>query len=308
MIRSMTAFANARTELEAGTITMELRSVNNRYLDLQLRLPEELRFSEPLIRETLSQRLHRGKVEVRVNFQRAFNAKTQQLNPVLLEQLADQLHTARTVISDIPAPRLSEIIALNQQEQGLEHDVWLPAIQQNLLAALDDFEASKQREGLRLATVMLETAEQMEALVSQIETHLPALLAEQQNKITLRLTEALSSVSPEGFAQINGTELSARIAQESSLFSLRIDVAEEITRLRSHIQELALILEAKNNAKSSGKTRQGSVGKRLDFLFQEMNREANTLGSKAGSIDVTRTAIDLKLMIEQLREQAQNIE
>ena len=308
MIRSMTAFANARTELDAGTITMELRSVNNRYLDVQLRLPEELRFSEAPIREILGQRLQRGKVELRVNFQLAFTTKAQLIHPDLLQQLAKQLQQTREVIADVPAPRLGEIIALSQQEQGLDHEVWLPALLHNLNSALDDLDASKEREGLRLATTMLETAQQMTELVDFVEQHLPALLIEHQNKITQRLTEALTAVSPEGFAQITGTELSTRIAQESSLFSLRIDVAEEITRLRSHIQELSVILAPEKKAAKHGKTRAGSIGKRLDFLFQEMNREANTLGSKAGSIEVTRTAIDLKLLIEQLREQAQNIE
>ncbi len=308
MIRSMTAFANARTELEAGSITMELRSVNNRYLDLQLRLPEELRFSEPSIRELLSQRLQRGKVELRVHFQRAFKVADQQISPELLQQLAQQLQSARSIITDIPAPRLGEILSLNQQDQSLDPELWLPAIQQNLIIALEDLDQAKQREGARLADNMLETAAQMTQLVDEVERHLPQLLQEHQNKITQRLTEVLSNISPDGFAQISGPELSARIAQESSLFSLRIDVAEEITRLRSHIQELAVILTGNTGTSAKGKTRQGSLGKRLDFLFQEMNREANTLGSKAGSIEVTRTAIDLKLLIEQMREQAQNIE
>lgn len=308
MIRSMTAFANTRTELELGTITMEMRSVNNRYLDLHLRLPEELRFSEATIREQLNRDLQRGKVELRVSFQRAFHADKNQLHPELLQQLAVQLTQARAVIPDIPAPSLSEVIALNQQEQGLDHESWLPAIKQSLEAALHDLDQAKKREGHRLATVMLEVAQLMTQRVNEVESHLPTLLAEHQQKITSRLTEALNAISPEGFTQISGTELSARIAQESSLFSLRIDVAEEITRLRSHIKELSHILSTGNTADSSTKTRQGSIGKRLDFLFQEMNREANTLGSKASSIEVTRTAIDLKLMIEQLREQAQNIE
>lgn len=308
MIRSMTAFANTRTELELGAINMEIRSVNNRYLDLHLRIPEELRFSEATIREGLGQSLQRGKVELRVNFQRAFNAEKNQLHPELLTQLAAQLASARAVIADIPAPRLSEVIALNNQEQGLDHEKWLPAISQSLQAALDDLDQAKQREGERLATVMLQVASQMALLVDEVELQLPQLLINHQEKITSRLSDALSAISPDGFAQISGEELSARIAQESSLFSLRIDVSEEITRLRSHINELTHILKTGNTANQSSKTRQGSIGKRLDFLFQEMNREANTLGSKAGSIEVTRTAIDLKLMIEQLREQAQNIE
>lgn len=308
MIRSMTAFANARTELAEGTVSMEIRSVNNRYLDLYVRIPEELRFSEATLREQLSHAISRGKVELRVNFQRAFSNDAQQLNPDLLSMLASQLQAAREVIADIPAPRLGEVIALNQQEQGLDHDVWQPALTQCMAQALLDLHAAKEREGQRLAEVMLETAKQMSVVIDEVETHLPALLSEHQQKITTRLTEALLAVSPDGFQLISGEELSARIAQESSLFSLRIDVAEEITRLRSHLKELALILTTGQSGAKKEKTRQGSIGKRLDFLFQEMNREANTLGSKAGSIEVTRAAIDLKLLIEQMREQAQNIE
>lgn len=308
MIRSMTAFANARTELAEGTVSMEIRSVNNRYLDLYVRIPEELRFSEATLREQLSHAISRGKVELRVNFQRAFSNDAQQLNPDLLSMLASQLQAAREVIADIPAPRLGEVIALNQQEQGLDHDVWQPALTQCMAQALLDLHAAKEREGQRLAEVMLEAAKQMAVVIDEVETHLPELLTEHQQKITTRLTEALLAVSPDGFQLISGEELSARIAQESSLFSLRIDVAEEITRLRSHLKELALILTTGQSGAKKEKTRQGSIGKRLDFLFQEMNREANTLGSKAGSIEVTRAAIDLKLLIEQMREQAQNIE
>lgn len=308
MIRSMTAFANARTDLDAGSVSIELRSVNNRYLDLHTRIPEELRFSEAAVREQLTLSIPRGKVEFRVNFQRAFSSEHSELSPDLLTMLAAQLQTARAVIPDIPAPRLSEVLALNNLERGLDHDAWGPAIQQCLAQALVDFDLAKQREGSRLAESMLQTAQQMGVLVDTVEAHLPALLEEHQQKITTRLNEALSAVSPDGFQLISGEELSARIAHESSLFSLRIDVAEEITRLRSHLKELSHILTTGQTADKPSRTRQGSSGKRLDFLFQEMNREANTLGSKAGSIEVTRTAIDLKLCIEQLREQAQNIE
>lgn len=309
MIRSMTAFANARTEFEFGTLSIDIRSVNNRFLDLHLRLPEELRFSEAAIREQLTQTLQRGKVEIRVQFQRAFNAEQNQLHPELLAQLAAQLQAARNIIPDIPAPRLSEVIALHHQEQGLDHEVWLPIILRCLESALHDFQAAKVREGQRLAEAMQQLAEQMSEHVQVVEQHLPDILREQQQKIADRLHEALTGVSPDGFAQISGEELSARVAQESALFGLRVDVEEELTRLRSHIQELHIILKSQPTpAASTNKTRRGSIGKRLDFLFQEMNREANTLGSKAGSIEVTRAAIELKLLIEQLREQAQNIE
>ena len=153
---------------------------------------------------------------------------------------------------------------------------------------------------------MLTCAAECSTIVDHVEAELPAILAEHQEKIATRLRDALQAAGADGLAQISGQELSARIAQEASLFGLRVDVAEELSRLRSHIAELQHILQT---GQTSGKGRtSGSAGKRLDFLFQEMNREANTLGSKAGALSMTRAAIDLKLLIEQMREQAQNIE
>jgi uncharacterized protein (TIGR00255 family) len=174
--------------------------------------------------------------------------------------------------------------------------------------ALAELQAAREREGQRLAGIMLESASEVAAIVDQVERNLPAILAEHQEKLGNKLRDALQAASPEGYAQISGPELSARIAQEASLFSLRIDVAEELARLRSHIAELQHLLQSKEAAVQAGSRKSGSAGKRLDFLFQEMNREANTLGSKASALSVTRAAIDLKLLIEQMREQAQNIE
>jgi uncharacterized protein (TIGR00255 family) len=174
--------------------------------------------------------------------------------------------------------------------------------------ALAELQAAREREGQRLADVMLNTAREAIAIVEQVERDLPAIQAEHQEKLGNKLRDALQAASPGGYAQISGPELSARIAQEASLFSLRIDVAEELARLRSHIAELEHLLQSKDAALQAGSRKSGSAGKRLDFLFQEMNREANTLGSKASALSVTRAAIDLKLLIEQMREQAQNIE
>ncbi|XOT94177.1 endoribonuclease YicC domain-containing protein, partial [Alcaligenes pakistanensis] len=192
---------------------------------------------------------------------------------------------------------------------GMDPEAWLPMISQAFEAALQDLQATREREGQRLAQAMLDIRQDMGAIVDEVEQHLPSILTEQKNKIASRLHDALLQASPDGFALISGEELSARVAHEAAVFSLRIDVAEEITRLRSHLTELELILSGDTSVASNKKsTRQGSTGKRLDFLFQEMNREANTLGSKAGSMDMTRASIDLKLCIEQLREQTQNIE
>lgn len=306
----MTAFGNAKAESEAGAVNIEMRSVNNRFLDLNLRLPEELRFVENPLREQISQGVQRGKLEVRVNFTRAGLEQQRSLDMDAVLRAAEMLRVARAHIPDLPAPELHTLLSnQNGNASDMDPEAWLPLVQQACEAALADLQATREREGRRLAEVMHGISQEMSAIVDEVERHMPAILAEQQNKIATRLQEALLQASPEGFALISGAELSARVAQEASTFSLRIDVAEELARLRSHLSELQLILNGEVGAAGGKKgTRQGSTGKRLDFLFQEMNREANTLGSKAGSVDVTRASIDLKLFIEQLREQTQNIE
>jgi len=308
MIRSMTAFGNTRAESEFGSISIDLRSVNNRYLDLSLRLPEDMRFLESTLRERLNTSLQRGKVELRLSFIRPQTTQQTPLQTELLQKAADDLELARRFIPDVPAPTLHELQQASRQETAeTDQEAWQALGLSACDAALKELLEARTREGRRLADTMLDTAKAIDEIVERVETHMPQILQEQQQKIAERLHEALHTISPDGFDLISGDELSARIAQEASLFSLRVDVAEELTRLRSHVKELEHILSATSEASPKG-TRKGSAGKRLDFLFQEMNREANTLGSKAGSLQVTEAAIDLKLLIEQMREQAQNIE
>lgn len=309
MIRSMTAFGNARAESAQGSITIEFRTVNSRFLDINFRLPEDLRMVEGLIREKLGQAVTRGKVEIRVNYARTDTRVKASLDPEYLANLASQLQAARQVIPDTPAPNLSELLngSGGTENAFFDPEIWTAMCQEATTQALAELQAAREREGLRLAEMMQACANEVSAIVDQVEKDLPALLAEHQEKIGNKLRDALMAVSPDGFAQISGAELSARIAQESSLFSLRIDLAEELSRLRSHTAELEHLLSTGASASRKDK-KSGSAGKRLDFLFQEMNREANTLGSKASALSVTRAAIDLKLLIEQMREQAQNIE
>lgn len=302
MIRSMTSFGAARVENEHGTLNIDVRSVNNRYLDLSLRLPEDLRFAESRIRELLASHIARGKVELRVNYALVRAPQSQSLNPDTLQQISRQLQLARQVIPDIPAPSLREFVNGEGERGDLDPELWLPMCEQACGQALSELQAARSREGRRLADAMLLTAQDIARILDEVERELPAVVQEQQARIAQRLRDVLLAASPEGFALISGSELSARIAQETALFGLRIDVAEELARLRSHLGELSHILQG-----DATKTK-GSLGKRLDFLFQEMNREANTLGSKAAALTVTQAAIDLKLLIEQMREQAQNIE
>lgn len=310
MIRSMTAFGSARAESPAGTVSIEFRTVNSRFLDVNLRMPDDLRMAEGLIREQLGQAIKRGKVEVRVSYNRTETKTVPSLDPAYLAAAAEQLQIARRFMPDLQAPRLQELLNLagSNDAAGFDPDVWLPMCLEATQAALKELQAGREREGERLAATMRECARQMQALVDQVEQELPALIAEHQEKITTRLRDALLAASPDGFALISGPELSARIAQEAALFGLRVDVAEELARLRSHVQELDHLLGSGEAAGRGTGKNTGSAGKRLDFLFQEMNREANTLGSKAAALSVTRAAIDLKLLIEQMREQAMNIE
>jgi uncharacterized protein (TIGR00255 family) len=307
MIRSMTAFGSAKAESEHGTLTIEIRSINSRFLDLNLRLPEELRMLEPLLREMVSREIARGKVEVRASYARKVTQESAVLDTAALNRMAELLALARQTIPDVQPPRLADLLAGSNGGEPLNTDAWIPMATDACGQALADLQATREREGARLAEMMLECAANMEHIVQEVEESLPGILEEHQQKLAQRLRDALLAASPEGFALISGEELSARISQEASLYSLRIDVAEELSRLRSHLAELKHILDGSGSPAKAG-AKGGSAGKRLDFLFQEMNREANTLGSKAGALSMTRAAIDLKLYIEQMREQAQNVE
>jgi len=307
---SMTAFGNTRITAEIGTVAVEYRSVNNRFLDISLRLPEELRSMETALRTQIGQTVKRGKVEMRLQYTPAYKSTARILDDKALRHMAELLQQARQLLPDTPAPSLEELLRAasgSEAASGLDVQVWEPVCLQASEQALHALQENRQREGARLALVMLEQAEQITQIVETVAAKQPELLAEHQEKLARKLRDALQAVSPDGFAHISGAELSARIAQESLLFSLRVDVAEELTRLRAHGQELRDILAGGNAQNVVNQKPAGSSGKRLDFLFQEMQREANTLGSKSASVLVTRAAMDLKLLIEQLREQAQNI-
>lgn len=312
MTASMTAFGSGKVTLEIGTVSVEIRSVNSRFLDLQFRIPDELRLAEQPIRERLTRSIGRGKVEVRASFARAQSTGDQRLTESALQRVAQQLDAARKVLPQTESPRLFELLGWpDAQAAVVDPEVWAQACLQAFEPALAQLTEGRLREGERLAAAMLTTSGQMQEIVLEVESHMPALLATQRDKLAQKLRETVSSAFPGGFTHISGAELSERIASESSLFALRIDVAEELARLRSHIVELEFLLSGKKregSGRGPGGKDPGSVGKRLDFVFQEMNREANTLGSKAASMDMTRSAMDLKLLIEQMREQAQNIE
>jgi uncharacterized protein (TIGR00255 family) len=288
MIYSMTGYAARTLDLESGVLNIELKSVNSRYLDFQFRICEELRVAEPVLRELFNARLARGKVECRLGFSAASERVSQALlNTDLLQRLRGFETEVRKELPDAAPLTVSDVLHWPGMfgDDSLDGEALVSAALTLAKEALDDFTASRAREGGKLAVVILERVERLRQLVREVEPHIPAAQAAFQEKLKQRLAEALGSADDE------------RIRQEVAVFAVRIDVAEELARLSTHLDEVERVLK-------SG----GSCGKRLDFLMQELNREANTLGSKSVVAEISQTAMELKLLIEQMREQIQNLE
>jgi uncharacterized protein (TIGR00255 family) len=288
MIYSMTGYAVATKESSPGTLNVELRSVNHRYLDIQFRLPDDLRSIEPALRELLSAKLNRGKIECRVSFAANTGAgRTIEINESLLRQLIQLDARVRGIFAASAGLSVSDILRWPGMlaAETLPVEELKAACSELLQTVLDDFMATRAREGEKLKEMLLERTSTMEKLVAGVAPSMPAVIASFQEKLAARLREVMVSGDEE------------RIRQEVAIFANKIDIDEELSRLAAHISELRRILEEG-----------GAVGKRLDFLMQELNREANTLASKSADIAVTQVSIDLKLLIEQMREQIQNIE
>lgn len=295
-IQSMTGYAVATRETGAGQISVELRSVNSRFLDLVFRLPDEQRSSEPALREMISARVLRGKIECRVAWRRGSESEAGAIDDAALARLADLLALVGKRFPDSRAPSAGEIlrwpgvIVESGETPELSGDIAAAAAQ-----ALDEFVAARAREGAKLADFMVARIDEIDTLVAGVQEAGPALLAAHETRLTERLRAVLDEVTSGTAVPLE--ETMARVRQEVAAYGLRTDVTEEIDRLRSHLAEFRRILKGA-----------GPVGKRLDFLVQELNREANTLGSKAAAIDLTGAAVEMKLRIEQIREQLQNLE
>ncbi len=288
MIYSMTGFSSAATEQESGSLTLELRAVNHRYLDLQLRTPDELRTLEPALREAISAQLTRGKVECRIGFAaRQSQQDSGQINQPLLLQLAQWNDQVRAVLPDARSLGVADVLRWNGMLQGttLSADTLGASVLQLLQQVLRDFADARGREGEKLKHFLLQRVAQIEALCTDVAPRIPAAIAAYEAKLTTRLRAAMEGGDEE------------RLHQEIALFAHKIDVDEELSRLRTHLEETRRTLD-----------KGGAVGKRLDFMMQELHREANTLGSKSVDAEVSRAAMDMKLLIEQMREQVQNIE
>lgn len=288
MIYSMTGFSARTREVEGGSLHLELKSVNSRFLDIHFRLADELRQLEPHFREQIAIRLSRGKVECRCNFTPA-TARTQvmSLNSDLLTQLTILNSQVRESMPHAMPMTVGEALRWPGMfgNNQVDFEALTPVCLDLLREALDDFSASRAREGAKLADVIRSRVARMRERVADVAPLIPQAQAAFQDKLRQRLVDAIGSADDE------------RVRQEVTLFAARIDIDEELARLATHLDEVERVLK-----------QGGASGKRLDFLMQELNREANTLGSKSVVSEVSATAMDLKLLIEQMREQVQNLE
>lgn len=288
MIRSMTAFSHRELTTEHGILSWEIRTVNHRYLDISLRLPEEFRCLENSFREAIQNNLKRGKVECSLRFNAAQgNTNEIRINEPLARALIIACRQLES-ITDNPEP-LKAVDILRwpgvAQDAPPDMDIVTAHTQALLQDALEDLLETREREGKRLADFIYQRCDQIAEIIVKVRKHRPGIIAAQREKILNRIEEL--QISPDY----------NRIEQELVILAQRLDVDEELDRLMAHLDEINEVLE-----------RDEPVGRRLDFLMQELNREANTLASKSNDADTTQSAVDLKVMIEQMREQVQNIE
>jgi uncharacterized protein (TIGR00255 family) len=288
MTRSMTGFAHCERRTEAGVLTWELRAVNHRYLDVGVRMPEDFRALEPTVRELISGHVVRGKVEASLRFRAAEDAvSTLHVNTQLLDAV---LAHARRLAAQLPdAAPLDPLRLLAWPGVVVEPERDLAPVQEAALALLGEAVAvlreSREREGAKIAVLLRERCAAIRAAAARVAARLPEVEASLRERLMKRVTLLVAEPDP------------ARLEQEFVILAQRLDVAEELDRLEAHVTEVEHTLD-----------RAEAVGRRLDFLMQELNREANTLASKAQDAETTRAAVEIKVLIEQMREQVQNLE
>ena len=288
MISSMTGFAAAVHESAQGSLALELKTVNHRYLEFQARIPEELRPVEPSMREAVAATLTRGKVDCRITFT-PVQALARSIAPdaQAMGALAEAAKQVAVRFPDARPLSVSEVLHWPGvlADESLSPDKLKEDVTALLARALNELNQTRAREGGKLERMLRERLERIETLVAQAQPLMPGAIRAFQEKLAARIAEAGASPSDE------------RIHQEIVLYASRIDVDEELSRLTAHVGEMRRVLD-----------KGGACGKRLDFLCQELNREANTLGSKSVANEITRSSVELKVLIEQMREQVQNIE
>jgi len=288
MLKSMTGFARETAETPFGTLTCELRAVNHRYLDLQFRLPDELRAQETEYRQLLAAHLKRGKVECSLHLRRAVRDSAElSLDHALVQQLGARLKELST---QLPQPQALDPVAVLRwpgvvQEPEFDTEPLVAAAAELLLASLTALGEMRSNEGGRIADMLATRCADILEIAAGVRKRMPAVI------------EAVRVRQRERIDNLNIDADPARLETELALIAQKLDIDEELDRLDSHVQEIRDVLG-----------RDEAVGRRLDFLMQELNREANTLGSKSADTETTRAAVDLKVLIEQMREQIQNVE
>lgn len=301
-VYSMTGYASASSQAlpqsegapaPKASVTVEIRSVNGRFLDLGFRMPEDLRGLEPALRELLSGAIKRGKVELRINTQRESDGAWPQPQPEQLNRLAQLESTVRGWLPQAQALSVHEVMQWCKGGTASEKldEATLDAARRCVVGLLE----AREREGEKLVAVLLERIKHLKSLAAQAEPLVPAVVQRQQQRFLERWQEALAATG--GAQNLPEEALRERALNEAAAYAIRIDVAEELARLRAHLDEITRLLK-----------KGGELGKRLDFLIQELHREANTLGSKSAALELTNVSVEMKVAIEQMREQVQNIE
>ncbi len=293
MILSMTGFAAVSRDLPHGALNLDIKSVNSRFLDLMFRLADEVRAFEPGLRESISQSVTRGKVELRLGYGKDGQAgqhragRPLHLNEEVVRRLGEAAADVKKLVPQALDLRVMEVLHWPGvlEDTALNADQMRDTVSAMMVEAMEEFGASRARVGEKLKDMLLARVAGLEDWVKKVEPLMPQAVQEQQAKMSARLRDALGAVDDE------------RVRQEIALFGIKIDVAEELSRLGAHLSEVRRVL-----------AKGGACGKRLDFLMQELNREANTLGSKSVSGEISTAAMEMKILIEQMREQVQNIE
>ncbi|KPU93559.1 hypothetical protein APR50_34040 [Variovorax paradoxus] len=278
----------------AGRLGVEIRSVNSRFLDLTFKLPEELRQHETALRELLTGRLKRGKVELRAAIESNVQGGVAEPSVKLLQRLNGVQDGIKAWLPGARELSVADVLRLAGSDSAPRGD-WGADLLEVAGKALDALVSARQREGARLAKMLEAHLGQLRELVAQAGPLVPQLVEQQRTRFLERWQEAMGLGANGGGTLPEAAQ--DRALTEATAFAIRIDVAEELTRLNSHLDEIERLLK-----------KGGEIGKRLDFLIQELHREANTLGSKSAALELTRIGVDMKVLIEQMREQVQNIE
>ena len=284
----MTAFSRMSFKGDEGELVWEMRSVNNRYLDVMVRLPEELRGLDPLVRERVNKKLGRGKVDCTLRFSPSgSSAAGVRINDRLARGIIEAASSIGRILHNASSPRAMDVLRWPGVLEFEDRDLTPVESQaaELLDQVIDGLIEARKREGARLAELIMQRTAAMREEIAKVKVLMPRVMNGLRERLRARLDEVSEELDP------------GRLEQEMALFTQKLDVDEEMDRLQTHLDEVDSVFQRKE-----------PIGRRLDFLMQELNREANTLGSKSNDVDVTRSGVELKVLIEQMREQVQNIE